>query len=378
MGKICTDHNGKQFESIKEMCDYHGVNVSTYDGRLRSGYSLEVCLSNKPLPSGNNKSIADHNGKQFESIKEMCNYHGVSVSTYDGRLRLGYSLDVCLSNKPLPSGKNKPITDHNGKQFESVKAMCKYHNIKTSTYYERKNRGISLEESLKNATVNLSCTPCTDNEGKRFESKRAMCDYYDVNYYTYKSKIKDGYASEEFLTKKPRPKFESTPCTDHEGNQFESKRAMCDYHGVPYNIYHSRLKSGYSLEECLSKEPIQRTKGRVHTDSKSAEVTQRTKTKNKLYIDHKGNKFETVKAMCRFHGISKDIFRARCRAGLSLEECLASYKDTSHTDYEGRRFKSIQEMCIFYDINLETFLSRLNLGYSVNEILKYIIKIKQE
>lgn len=184
MGKICFDHNGKQFESVKEMCEYHGVNEVTYVSRLKRGCSLEECLSKKLLYKGSNrcKRCSDHEGKQFKSIQAMCDYHGVRRGTYQRRLKAGYSLEECLSSEP--KGNGKPCLDHNGKQFESLKEMCRYHGVSVATYSTRLGRGYSLEECLSRGLIDKS-TAYTDHKGNQFESVRLMCEYHGVNRSTY-------------------------------------------------------------------------------------------------------------------------------------------------------------------------------------------------
>lgn len=44
--------------------------------------------------------------------------------------------------------KNKNVTDHLGNQFTSIKKMCEYYNINYKTYMSRILRGWILEEAL--------------------------------------------------------------------------------------------------------------------------------------------------------------------------------------------------------------------------------------
>lgn len=52
--KVHLKVNGKVFKSIKEMCDYYGVSVSTYYRRLDKGYTTEQALL---MSKAKNKNI---------------------------------------------------------------------------------------------------------------------------------------------------------------------------------------------------------------------------------------------------------------------------------------------------------------------------------
>lgn len=46
-GKIVSDHLGKTFNSVTQMCDFYGIQESTYYKRLKRGYSLKDTLIGK-------------------------------------------------------------------------------------------------------------------------------------------------------------------------------------------------------------------------------------------------------------------------------------------------------------------------------------------
>ena len=46
--------------------------------------------------------------------------------------------------------------------------------------------------------------------------------------------------------------------------------------------------------------------------------------KYKKAEDHRGNKFETIKAMCEFYQIDRNNFNQRLAAGWSLEKALTT------------------------------------------------------
>lgn len=85
----------------------------------------------------------------------MCAAYRVKISTYEARRNNGWNLQDCLEcrnyrtpRKPGTTFTGKKCEDHTGKQYESIKAMCDAYGIYTSLFYKRLSRGYTLEEAL--------------------------------------------------------------------------------------------------------------------------------------------------------------------------------------------------------------------------------------
>ena len=74
---------------------------------------------------------------------------------------------------------------------------------------------------------------------------------------------------------------------------------------VTRELYRDRVKRGWDIEKALT------------TPKQEAH-----KSTLKLSVDHLGNKFESVKAMIEYWGISKQMYYKRKRKGWTLEEIL--------------------------------------------------------
>lgn len=100
--------------------------------------------------------VHDHLGKEFSSLKEMCKHWGISVALYFKRTALGYSLMRVLTTdvelgvfSNLIAGRNAiPATDHEGTTFKSKTEMCKHWGVSVSTFTARLKRGMSVKEAL--------------------------------------------------------------------------------------------------------------------------------------------------------------------------------------------------------------------------------------
>lgn len=144
---------------------------------------------------------------------------------------------------------------------------------------------------------------------------------------------------------------------DHKGNVYRSISEMCRVYGISVNTYMSRRKSGRSLEETLV--------GNFKRDSSPNAIP---------CVDHKGIQYSSLAKMCAAYGISAPVFRARRKAGLSLEECLSTHGEkrgapTPHQDHKGNIFPSKTEMCRSYNVQLPTFDHRISRGWTLEEAL---------
>ena len=239
---IITDHMGNTFSSKKELCKAYGINYNTYISRERCGWPQKKIFEGKICNKSTN-AITDHLGNQFASKKEMCETYNIPYSTYISRMQHGWTQKEALTFATYASPQNI-ITDHLGNRFTSIKEMCKHYNVSPDVYSKRIKNGWTQEKALtKNKSV-------TDHLGNQFASIKEMCEYYDINYDMYFKKINKGYTLEEILVTNSKRR-QVKPVIDHLGNQFTSTKKMCEYYNINYKTYMSRIFRGWTLEEAL-------------------------------------------------------------------------------------------------------------------------------
>ena len=83
----------------------------------------------------------------------------------------------------------------------------------------------------------------TDHKGNKFKSQREMCKAYDIDYYTFKARIRTGWTLKDAL--------EGKYVTDHKGNKFKSREEMCKAYGISYGTFKSRMRLGWTLKDAL-------------------------------------------------------------------------------------------------------------------------------
>lgn len=263
--KKCIDHLGNEFESQKVMCNHWGVNEATFILRMQRGCSLEQSLTGSGIDSKTikKKLSIDHLGNEFDSVEAMCSYWGINRSTFDGRLRLGYTLEQSLTGEGIDSKRDrKSCTDHTGMHFGSISEMCRYWGVSPSRYYARRKAGYTVEMSLI-GNFNLAgrgrSKVVKDHLGVEHLSIVDMCKAWGIHTKTYENRRRLGYNLREALTM-PIKQYSAgkggrragSYVKDHLGNIYRTTRVMCEVYGINVDTYRSRVRSGWSVERALT------------------------------------------------------------------------------------------------------------------------------
>lgn len=309
MYKIAVDHKGNKFKSKGEMCKYWGKSYDVVRNRLLVGWELKDALERQLSYNSKKRSlkgkkdcscgkIKDHKGNEFMTKREMCDYWGVEPSLVTNRLKRGWSLEEALEIKNINN-----IEDHKGNKFRSKSDMCEFWGITVNQLRGRLSMGWSLKDALE---VNRDSS-IEDPKGNEFKDIKDMCKYWGKDYELVSKRLRNGWGIEDAL-EKPAGKYYGyyKEVEDHKGNKFRCIADMCEYWGVPYSVYNTRRKHGWSIEDALEKK----------IDKKYG--------KRDAVEDHKGNKFNSVGDMCIYWGVRLDVYRCRRIAGWSIERALES------------------------------------------------------
>ena len=205
-----TDHLGNVFDSVKAMCISWNQVYSTYISRIKNGISKEEALTKTNRT--NIEDRTDHLGNVFSTIREMCNYWGINKSCYIDRVSKGWSKEKALTQK---SRKQKikdlgDCTDHLGNTFNSIREMCDYWGITDTTYHFRLKQGYTKEEALtgnyisKALLSNLPEEERTDHLGNVYISISDMCKKYNCDKALFYNRRKLGWSIIEALGVIPR------------------------------------------------------------------------------------------------------------------------------------------------------------------------------
>lgn len=143
INQVAHEIDNAAFPSTAAMCRYFNVTVSTYECRVRRGYTKKQALSIEPKPKlkSNNKKT-DVNGVKFDSL--------ISVATqYNLPLRLVYDrFEKGLRDDDLIAPIKDTKIEVNGTVYDTKVMAARAFGINESTFYNRLNMGWSIEQAL--------------------------------------------------------------------------------------------------------------------------------------------------------------------------------------------------------------------------------------
>lgn len=198
------DHLGNEFPTQKAMCEHYKIKPAAFQKRIERGHTLEEALTNAGMDfrGSKGKPCYDHNGKSFNSVKEMCAYWNVKTTNYESRRKLGWSIQDSLIGKPLKEKLHGPYCDPNGEVFNTLKDLCEHWNINVTTVQHRLRKPDQYPTLNEVLTVPLKSTKVKDHLGNEYESLAKMLEQYEITYNTYYYRKRKNYNIKEILTGK--------------------------------------------------------------------------------------------------------------------------------------------------------------------------------
>ncbi len=139
---VVYDHLGNQYDCLKEMLEFYNQSYSIYHRLIKNGCDLETALT-----SSDTYATIVINGVKYKNLLEASRILGFNINTVRGRMRrLGLTAEEAVNFRTAPG---KTCKDHLGNVFSSIKEMCDYYGIDKSTYNGRKRLGWSLQKILE-------------------------------------------------------------------------------------------------------------------------------------------------------------------------------------------------------------------------------------
>ena len=291
------DPKGKEWPSFTAMCRAWGINANTVRSALARGKTLEQALTHTGYdsmrPEVSPERRTDHHGKTYPTIKAMCIEYGITEPVYLTRRRLKWTVQRALET-PVKR-RSEPATDHQGNVFPSVQSMCEAWGVIPGTYRRRREMGMDVQTALE--APNLSCRP-TRVDGKDYPSIAAAARDHAVDPTVAGARLQKGVPVDEAF----RPPERHT-VRGPDGRVYTSLDGLCEAYGISYSTYRRNIGEGMSLLDALTTK-----RGPAHRPLPS--------------VDHTGRKFPTFAAMCGEWGRMPMTVRYRLRIGWTLEKAL--------------------------------------------------------
>ena len=195
-------------------------------------------------------------GKVYSSYSELSREYGFSTTYILKWLSKGLSLEEIVNNyadKYSNSLRKGYIVDHLGTKYTCVGEMLDRWGIPPKSYRYRKSRGWSLERILTTPSKsNHLSKECVDFRGRVFPSMTVMAKEYGVSQMSILNHMKGGRTPAESLKHILNSPYINRVVKDHLGNSFTSNTKMTRYWNVNYETFRDRLRRGWSLEEALT------------------------------------------------------------------------------------------------------------------------------
>ena len=149
-----TDHQGRKFKTCEEMCEFWGVDLEVYNSRVHSRKWTKERALTTPVKTKIKLKLptTDHRGRTFESFDQLARCYAMCSKTLKNRLKSGMSLEQALT-MPVRSGQHVVCKDHLGTVYWTFTDMCSRWGVKYSTFIDRLNRGLSIDECLKKERI---------------------------------------------------------------------------------------------------------------------------------------------------------------------------------------------------------------------------------
>lgn len=108
---------------------------------------------------------------------------------------------------------------------------------------------------------------CTDHKGREFPSMRAMCKAWGVDWRLFMHRRQRRWPLDKALTapKADLSNLPGKPVTDYAGRGFPSIAAMARWYGLPYTTVYWRLRYGWHPER-VALEPVNEQRRRMSDD----------------------------------------------------------------------------------------------------------------
>jgi hypothetical protein len=293
------DHLGNRYNTVEEMCTHYDIPVSIFQIRIREKWNLERALTT-PVPRAEVKYV-DHLGNKFYSLPELCAYYHITPTTYKHREESGWSIEKILTT-PVKTPRNKTsnlIDDENGNKFLSFDELSCYYDI---PYFGPYNYWCQpIQEYVARCQEFCGAPIYYGPNRETYHNFSQMVEAYGKDVDLVRARLGRGWSLDEALSW-PADECSDDLFKDHLGNTFPTKSAMCRFYEINIGTFNLRMRSGWSLEDALTKEVVH----------------------NSSVTDHLGNEFKTISEMCEHYNMTKSILNSRIGLGWSLERALTT------------------------------------------------------
>jgi hypothetical protein len=386
--------SGSSFDNIDKLADYFHINIKTLNRRLNSGWSAAQAVGLVTKPKHASQNIEDHDTiqlvvgeKSYKSVSDVATLFNIDASSLANLLAQGLPCEDAVHNlimaRKTPAIESPPKQSGimvNGKSFASERAAATANNISLSTFYQRRKKGMSVEDAI-NTQKSHHRAKAIVCHGKEYTSMRDLAKQYDISPHKLRYRIEDAGMSPEdavntpVLRKKVSVQKRGNPI-HFNGKQYLSVKTFAEAYGVGVNTVTYRLNQGWSRAEAVGLVECTPIKKPQRSGSRS----------NKVAIKHEGQEYRSVEAFAEKYELTPAQVRYRLKEGwtasrilqhhvqnqlkISSYDGLTKITNIMPVTIESNTFATATSLAGHYGLNIAKVTGRLRNGWSPEEAVE--------
>lgn len=245
------EYKGVTYPSQAAIAEAFGIERKVFEHRLKSGWELKDALRNENY----SKRSVQCNGVQYDSIRDLARAYGMDADLIWGRINRKWTPEQAVGIHSAPNLRSLTPTNAvkiivGGVEYSSVRAVCAHYGVDKSTYYDRINRGASVEQALGLEDMPVQKHTAFTLNGVYYASNIDAERRLGLPEGTISSRLKLGKTIEEAcalgnLSKK---------AIEYQGITYESMQALAKHLNVEYKKLHYHVKTmKRSIDDALER-----------------------------------------------------------------------------------------------------------------------------
>lgn len=376
---------GKEYSSIKELAEAHGLPYDRVTSRLTAGLSLLEAMDPEENRKRYGKKPIEINGVNYASLIEAAKKLDLTRAKLSKRLE--YLNPDKSKAKLIPLEKRKPWVKKKrtliveGRTFVGIMELSRHYKLSEGTIRKRLNRGETIEKAV-GLTTEETVFPL-EFQGKTFNTQEEISKFYGVKGATFSYRFnKAKWTLQESLGLAKRDVKIKTVTV--QGEEFPSMSAVARHFGIQLVTLSGRLLRKWTLEEaCNLKSRTQvQAKRRVYmvthpdgTEETVSNLSQFGRTHNLASVGNlsftiRSSKNHSYKGYKIRDATKEEIATLLARDPTALA-AKANHKLTHEIEYDGKTYRSKRNFCEKMEINYAKFCNQINKGATVEEAVEY-------
>ena len=159
-------YRGKEYRSVRALSKAFNIGAHKVRYRLKQGWSIEQAIDKAPPPRITRKKNSKQNenllnisdlspftseGKTYDTVKQLANAYGLSVTKVTGRLRNGWSVEESVELEERSrkrKGKNAENLIVGDTKFDSVLALSEHYDVSYRIVQYRLGQGATPAQAV--------------------------------------------------------------------------------------------------------------------------------------------------------------------------------------------------------------------------------------